>query len=88
MGTSLAAELQSRHPHYCFCPHRRVITETGRMLLAFMLGAFATVASSYVAMQLFPLTPWLGDAGWVPLVVLMYICVAYSLPTSLHSSFP
>ncbi|KAF5841251.1 hypothetical protein DUNSADRAFT_13705 [Dunaliella salina] len=43
---------------------RRVLTETGRLLLAFLLGAAATVAGSYAAMLLFPLAPWLGDAGW------------------------
>lgn len=43
---------------------RRVLTETGRLLLAFLLGAAATIVGSYVAMLLFPLAPWLGDAGW------------------------
>jgi len=33
------------------------------MLQAFLLGAAATVFGSYVAMLLFPLAPWLGDAG-------------------------
>lgn len=41
------------------------MTETGRLLLAFLLGAAATVAGSCAAMFLFPLAPWLGEAGCV-----------------------
>lgn len=42
---------------------RRILRETGRLLLAFLLGAACTVAGSVLAMALFPLTP-LGEEGW------------------------
>jgi hypothetical protein len=43
---------------------RRIIKETGRLLLAFLLGAATTVAGTVLAMKLFPLGTWLGQEGW------------------------
>ncbi len=43
---------------------RRILKETGRLLSAFLLGSATTVVGSAVAMLLFPLSPYLGDAGW------------------------
>ncbi|KAG2425993.1 hypothetical protein HXX76_013364 [Chlamydomonas incerta] len=43
---------------------RRILSETGRMLAAFLLGAAATVAGSLAAMSVFPLGRYLGDEGW------------------------
>ncbi len=57
-------------PHSCLlstshipCP-RRILSETGRLLAAFLLGSAATVAGSVVAMAVFPLGRYLGDEGW------------------------
>lgn len=38
-------------------------SETGRLLLAFLLGAACTAAGSLLAFALFPLAP-LGDEAW------------------------
>lgn len=43
---------------------RRILSETGRLLGAFLLGSAATVAGSAVAMMAFPLGRYLGDEGW------------------------
>ncbi|MEW5307689.1 MAG: hypothetical protein WDW36_010067 [Sanguina aurantia] len=43
---------------------RRVLTETGRLLPAFLLGALATVVGSVFAMLVFPLGQYLGEDGW------------------------
>ena len=37
--------------------------ETGRLLLAFLLGSACTAVGAILAMALFPLTP-LGEEGW------------------------
>lgn len=42
---------------------RKVIRDTGRLLPAFLLGAFATVAGSFIAFALLPLKN-LGNDGW------------------------
>eukprot|EP00198_Chlamydomonas_reinhardtii_P012311 XP_001701648.1 predicted protein [Chlamydomonas reinhardtii] len=43
---------------------RRILSETGRLLAAFLLGSAATVAGSLAAMSVFPLGRYLGDEGW------------------------
>ncbi|KAG2435054.1 hypothetical protein HYH02_012051 [Chlamydomonas schloesseri] len=43
---------------------RRILSETGRLLAAFLLGAAATVAGSLAAMAVFPLGRFLGEEGW------------------------
>ncbi|KAI8465541.1 MAG: hypothetical protein J3K34DRAFT_454744 [Monoraphidium minutum] len=42
---------------------RRILSQTGRLLAAFLLGAACTGVGSVAAMAVFPLTP-LGDEGW------------------------
>jgi uncharacterized membrane protein len=43
---------------------RRIISQTGRLLAAFLLGSVATVAGSWIAYAIFPLGRFLGDEGW------------------------
>eukprot|EP00898_Chlorokybus_atmophyticus_P008337 jgi/Chlat1/8504/Chrsp80S00639 len=69
---------------------RRVLRETGRLLLAFVLGSFATLAGTLTALKLLPLRS-LGEDGWKVASALMarhiggainYVAVADSLALS------
>ncbi|GAQ88782.1 hypothetical protein KFL_004590040 [Klebsormidium nitens] len=69
---------------------KRVFSETGRLWLAFLLGAAATVAGSFAALSLFPLRS-LGEDGWKMAAALMsrhiggavnYVAVSEALQTS------
>jgi ferric-chelate reductase len=42
---------------------RRVFKDTGRLLVAFLIGSVATVAGTLVAIKLLPLTD-MGVDGW------------------------
>jgi uncharacterized membrane protein len=41
----------------------KILSSTGRLLAAFLLGSACTVVGSILAMAIFPLTP-LGEEGW------------------------
>jgi len=43
---------------------RRIVRETGRLLLAFLLGAATTTAGTLIAAAVVPLGPALGAEGW------------------------
>ncbi|GLC33754.1 hypothetical protein PLESTB_000112100 [Pleodorina starrii] len=43
---------------------RRILSQTGRLLVAFLLGSAATLAGSLAAMAVFPLGRFLGEEGW------------------------
>ncbi len=43
---------------------RRVITDTGSLLLAFILGSIATVISTIITYKVIPLSKYLGENGW------------------------
>lgn len=43
--------------------HRRVLMDTGRLLVVFIVGSFATIAGTLAAAKVFPLTA-LGADGW------------------------
>ncbi|GIL89103.1 hypothetical protein Vretifemale_16972 [Volvox reticuliferus] len=43
---------------------RRILAETGRLLVAFLLGSAATLGGSLAAMAVFPLGRFLGEEGW------------------------
>ncbi|KAG2485644.1 hypothetical protein HYH03_015616 [Edaphochlamys debaryana] len=43
---------------------RRILSETGRLLAAFLLGSAATLGGSLAAYAVFPLGRYLGDEGW------------------------
>jgi hypothetical protein len=58
LSPALPCALRPPHPPIP-PPH----SETGRLLLAFLLGAACTAAGSVLAMALFPLAP-LGEEGW------------------------
>ncbi|KAL2652160.1 hypothetical protein R1flu_020288 [Riccia fluitans] len=70
---------------------RRVIKDTGRLLIAFLLGSVATIAGTWVALLVVPLKMSLGADGWKIAAALMsrhiggavnYVAVNEALGTS------
>ncbi|KAL3699668.1 hypothetical protein R1sor_017690 [Riccia sorocarpa] len=70
---------------------RRVIKDTGRLLLAFILGSVATIAGTWVALLVVPLKKSLGADGWKIAAALMsrhiggavnYVAVTEALGTT------
>lgn len=76
---------------------RRILRDTGRLLAAFLLGAFCTAAGTLLAAALLPLGGALGDGGWRVAAALLarhiggavnYVAVAGALevPSSLFGA--